>query len=228
MKEHAGSATSRYLDPLSDAGFMQLFGSQAPKEILIDFLNALLKGSEVIRDLEHKPPTHSGAHPRNGEIAHPRNGEILMDLLCTGEKGEQFFVHLQRSSQGIAYESLCYNCARLLADQPDPEESGVGCPMRAYVVGLMNFIVPTCERHGCIMDRQMEVIMGSVSGESLYDVKLAVKAIEVPRFTKSENELQTDLDKWLFLLRNLGEMKEIAGSLKNTPFEKVFLAAVAS
>lgn len=219
MKEHADNTGSRYLDPLSDAGFTQLFGNEASAEVLIDLLNTLLEGDEVISGLEHRSDRYSGLHPRTGEV--------LLDLLCTNSKGEQFPLHLQRSCQGIAYESLFFHSARLLQDQPGPEESKADFQRRAYVLGLMNFTVPTCEdeEYNCIMDRRMLVQIGGIPGDFLYDVKLVVKAIEVPGFRVSEKGLQTDMDKWLFLLNNLGGMHDIPGPLRNTPFEKVFLAA---
>lgn len=221
MKEPIAGARGPYLAPLSDAGFMRLFGNEAPKDILIGFLNALLKGDEVICDLEHKPITQSGAHPREGEI--------LMDLLCTDDSRNQFSVHLQRSCRGIAYESLARHSVRLLGDQRGSDEPGAGgtsFPRRVYIVGLMNFIVPTREPYDCIMERKTKIAMYSGPGKPPHDVKIGVKSIEVPGFVKSENELTTDLDKWIFLLKNMGVVKEIPAALKSPVFEKVFQAAI--
>ena len=40
--------------------------------------------------------------------------------------------------------------------------------------------------------------------------KLEFVFVEVDKFRKSEEELETDLDKWVFLLKNLSNSLEIA------------------
>src|SRR3546814_871565 len=98
MKEHAVSANAPFVDPISDEGFLQIFGNEANKVVVIDFLNTILEGLEVICDLQHLPVG-----------SHSLNGEILLDLLCTDEKGEHFLVHLQRSEWLTPDGSLMYH-----------------------------------------------------------------------------------------------------------------------
>lgn len=43
----------RYVNPYTDFGFKMLFGSEINKELLISFVNSLLGGREVIRDLKY-------------------------------------------------------------------------------------------------------------------------------------------------------------------------------
>ena len=39
----------RYLNPFTEFGFKKLFGTEANKDLLIDFLNSLFQGEEVIK-----------------------------------------------------------------------------------------------------------------------------------------------------------------------------------
>lgn len=41
----------RFLNPFTDVGFKIIFGQEVSKPLLIDFLNTLLKGEKVIKDL---------------------------------------------------------------------------------------------------------------------------------------------------------------------------------
>ncbi|HPO51107.1 MAG TPA: PD-(D/E)XK nuclease family transposase, partial [Spirochaetota bacterium] len=41
----------RYINPYTDFGFKKLFGEEASKDLLIDFLNEVLKGEHTIVDL---------------------------------------------------------------------------------------------------------------------------------------------------------------------------------
>lgn len=57
-----------------------------------------------------------------------------------------------------------------------------------------------------------------------YD-KLTYIFIEMPRFTKEENELETHLDKWIYFLKYLEDFEKIPGILKEEIFEKAFHVA---
>lgn len=41
----------RFINPFTDYGFKKIFGQEISKDLLIDFLNDLLKGERVITDL---------------------------------------------------------------------------------------------------------------------------------------------------------------------------------
>ena len=45
---------AKYLNPFTDFGFKKIFGEEASKPLLIDFLNALLPQAEKIVDLTFK------------------------------------------------------------------------------------------------------------------------------------------------------------------------------
>src|SRR3546814_9807244 len=132
MKEHAVSANAPFVDPISDEGFLQIFGNEANKVVVIDFLNTILEGLEVICDLQHLPVG-----------SHSLNGEILLDLLCTDEKGEHFLVHLQRSEWLTTDGSLMYHGARLILTQP--KEVKEDYLERVYQVGIMTHQLPPNE-----------------------------------------------------------------------------------
>ncbi len=57
--------------------------------------------------------------------------------------------------------------------------------------------------------------------EVFYD-KLTYIFIEMPRFTKTESELITTADKWLYFLKNLEDFNEIPNILNEPIFQKGF------
>ena len=82
----------RYINFFTDFGFKKLFGSEPGKELLIDFLNELLKGREKpIKTLNFKKSEHLGA----SEI----DRRAIFDLYCESETGEKFIVELQKAKQ---------------------------------------------------------------------------------------------------------------------------------
>jgi len=59
------------------------------------------------------------------------------------------------------------------------------------------------------------------SGEIFYD-KLGYTYIELRNFVKTETELETDLDRWLHVLKHLNHMDRIPVYLRKPIFEKLF------
>ena len=46
----------RYISLLTDFGFKRIFGTAPNKDLLINFLNSLFDGKEVIRDVKYRKP----------------------------------------------------------------------------------------------------------------------------------------------------------------------------
>ena len=45
--------SDRYVNPYTDFGFKKLFGTEINKDLLISFINSLLHGKEVVKDLTY-------------------------------------------------------------------------------------------------------------------------------------------------------------------------------
>ena len=59
------------------------------------------------------------------------------------------------------------------------------------------------------------------TGEVMTD-KLEFVFVEVPKFDKGEDELETDLDRWLYLLKNLSGLLERPAALRDRIFKRIF------
>ncbi len=203
----------RFIDPLTDFGFKRLFGNEPNKEILIDFLNQLFHGQKVIQDLTYNQTEFYGDN-NNSKRA-------IFDLLCTGDNGEQFIVEMQRGRQDYFKERAIFYTSRLISEQ-SPKGNRWGYNLKeVYFIALMEFTLEenTSEQYLheiCLTDK--------VTKKIFYD-KLEYKFIELPKFTKTETELTTDLDRWLFLLKNLVKMDKMPLFMRKSVFEKVFKIA---
>ena len=82
----------KYINPFTDFGFKKLFGEEPNKDLLLDFLNELLKDKEgKIKNLTYLKSEHLGA----GEP----DRKAIFDLYCENEEGEKFIVELQKTKQ---------------------------------------------------------------------------------------------------------------------------------
>ncbi len=73
----------RYINPFTDFGFKTLFGEEPNKDLLLDFLNELLKDEQgSIQEISYLKNEKLGA----SEI----DRRATFDIYCTNERGEKF------------------------------------------------------------------------------------------------------------------------------------------
>ena len=65
------------------------------------------------------------------------------------------------------------------------------------------------------------------TGETMTD-KLKFVFVEVAKLNKTEDELTTDLDKWLYMLKNLSDLLERPAALRDKIFKRIFDVAEIS
>lgn len=99
----------RYIDPMIDIAFKHIFGSGGSKELLIHFLNQIMRGRKVITDLSYSENEHPGETENEGGVA--------FDLLCRGEQGERFLIEVQRSKQKYFKERALFYASKLIVEQ---------------------------------------------------------------------------------------------------------------
>ena len=80
----------RYISLLADFGFKRIFGTDPNKDLLIDFLNSLFDGEQVVKDVTYLNSEHVG------DVHSDR--KAIFDVYCENEKGEKFIVEMQNAS----------------------------------------------------------------------------------------------------------------------------------
>jgi predicted transposase/invertase (TIGR01784 family) len=205
-----------FIDPLTDFGFKFLLGSEPTKELLIDFLNELFKGRKVITDLTYNKNEHSGPMPESRKM--------IFDLTGTGQDGEQFIIEVQRIRQQYFKDRAVYYCSRLMHDQAPKGGKWDYSLKEVYFIGLMDFALEDSDPAECIHYVHMAY---EKTGKEFYK-KLGLIFIEIPKFTKTEKELKTGVDKWLFVLKNMSRLKKIPVILNTRIFSKLFNVAAVS
>ena len=61
--------------------------------------------------------------------------------------------------------------------------------------------------------------------KTVFNDKLTYIYLELPKFNKTENELKTRFDKWLYVLKNLPKLDRFPAKMKDIVFEKLFKVA---
>ncbi|MCQ2974235.1 MAG: Rpn family recombination-promoting nuclease/putative transposase [Bacteroidales bacterium] len=221
----------RYINFYTDFAFKKFFGTPANKEFLISFLNALLKlkGDEEIKDITH---LNTEQLPN---IESDR--KAIYDVYCENNKGEKFIVEMQRASQINFVDRSIYYSAFPIQEQgvrgylSKIDEKYINWDYslkKVYVVGILSFILDENPNHNEIVTHA-RLRYDEYSNE-IYSDKLEFINIELPKFTKQEEELDDDnmLDKWLFAIKNLYHLMDRPQTLREAIFKRLFNLAEIS
>jgi predicted transposase/invertase (TIGR01784 family) len=204
----------RYINPFTDFGFKKLFGTEFNKELLIDFLNQVLQGREQIQDLTYLNPENQGKTEADRKA--------VFDLYCENERGEKFIIELQNAQQLYFKDRSIYYATFPLQEQALKGKDWDYGLKAVYTIGILNFSFP--DQPGRERYLREVQLLDKQTHEVFYD-KLTFLYLETPRFSKSEEELETPFDKWVYVLKNLPKLQERPRRLQEKVFEKLFAEA---
>ena len=202
----------RYINPYTDFGFKKLFGTAMNKDLLISFLNALFNNEEKeIEDVQYL----------NGENLGDGYGDrrSIFDVYCTASDGSRFIVEMQKAEQTYFKDRSVYYATTPIRQQA-PKGKWDYHLENVYTIGILNFEFPNNEyapdsyRH--------EIKLKDVEDHHVFYDKLTFVYLEMPKFNKTEDELVTMFDKWMFVLRNLSSLLERPAALQDRIFKKLF------
>ena len=202
----------RYVNPYTDFGFKMLFGTEINKELLISFINSLLHGQEVIKDLTYLNTEHLGT----SEV----DRRAIFDVYCENENGEKILVEMQRGEQQFFKDRSLYYATFPIREQGQKGEWNYRLKA-VYVIGILNFVFD--DNHDDYYHHEVR-LMDSRTKEVFYD-KLTFIYLEMPKFNKTEDQLETLFDKWLYVLKNLSRLLERPAALQDRVFNRLFETA---
>ena len=207
---------SKYIDPFTDFGFKKLFGEESNKDLLLDFLNELLHKEEgKIISLSYDKTE------RLGSSAEERRA--VFDIHCENDKGEKFIVEMQKTRQNFFKDrALYYSTFPIVEQAPKGEEWNY--ELKAiYTVAILNFTFD--EDKNDLNKYRYDVMLSDIDTNKVFYNKLTFIYLEMPKFNKKVEELETRFDKWLYVIKNLSRLDNIPEKLREKIFEKMFAAA---
>jgi predicted transposase/invertase (TIGR01784 family) len=203
---------AKYINPFTDFGFKKIFGEQASKELLIDFLNALIPQANKIIDLNFKNTEHLGQKELD------RNA--IFDIYCENQSNEKFIVELQKAKQNYFRERTIYYSTFPIREQAEKGEWNYNLNA-VFCIGILDFTFNDYESEPEKSEVVHTIKLKNQHGNKFYE-KLTYIYIEMPNFNKLEDNLSSRLDKWLFFIKNLEDFQSIPSIFSDEIFEKAF------
>ena len=210
-----------YINPLTDFGFKRIFGTDANKDLLIDFLNAVLKIRGGIKDLHYAPTEKKGRTKKEPTT--------FYDLHCITGRGERIIVEVQTQphknfiERGLVYVSRAIEGQEKIGKGKKEKKSNYD--IRAvYQVNIVNFSVKSKIRK-TLPDKTKYTWYVRLMDEETQTVfcdKMTMVYIDLKTFNKEIDDLQNNYERWVYVFKNLPEMKNMPKALRNDVFPKLF------
>jgi len=195
---------SVFINPKTDFAFKKIFGSKQSKDILISFLNALVYDEQdKIQDLTILDPYQA---PRIRGIK-----DSYLDVKATLFDGKTVIIEMQVLNVLGFEKRVLYNAAKAFSIQ-----LGVG---EDYT--LLNSVI-------ALTITDFEMFPGNDRILSRYRLKenndltdysddIELIFVELPKFKKTLDSLDTLVDKWLYFLKSANQLESVPPNLGDVP-----------
>ncbi|KJU86275.1 transposase [Candidatus Magnetobacterium bavaricum] len=189
----------QFVDVRSDIAFKKIFGNEGKKGILISFLNAVLglSGDREIDDLSILNPYQTPSI----EILK----ETILDIRAVDKRGITFIIEIQIQRRRGFEKRVLYYTSKAYFFQLEKGDDYPALKPVIYI-GILDFGI--FEGAGYIT-RHM-ILNTNTLKQELRDFEF--NFIELPKFTKTEDELECIVDKWIHFIKNAGSMQIIPKS----------------
>ena len=207
---------AKYINLMVDWSFKRVFGTEVNKDILIEFLKVIFP-QFAITDITYIPTEQLGIMEDDRKA--------IFDVLCKTEDDKTFLVEMQRGAQKHFFERALYYTSFPIMKQgkkaiAKEKEEGAK-PWNFSLDGVFFLGILDFEYEQDEMTEHRYQLLEIKTLKQMTD-KLEFVFVEVAKFNKSEDELETDLDKWLYLLKNMSKLLERPAALRDRIFGRLF------
>jgi predicted transposase/invertase (TIGR01784 family) len=204
----------RFINPKTDYAFKKIFGSEQSHDILISFLNAILyDGNIVIRDLEILNPYLA---PKIRGVK-----ETYLDVKAKLDNDTTVIIEMQVLNIEGFEKRILYNAAKAYSTQ-----LGVGQDYTLLdpVIALTITDFEMFPEINQLISRFILKEKDFLIDYPIYDIELVF--VELPKFHKEADRLETLADKWLYFLKCARQLDVVPESMNLVPeIKKAFEVA---
>ncbi|MFM9264710.1 Rpn family recombination-promoting nuclease/putative transposase [Tychonema sp. BBK16] len=194
-----------FINPKTDYAFKKIFGSSESKDILISFLNALIyDGNPTIEDLEiinpNLPPKIEGLKDSYLDVKAKLQDDTLviieMQVINVQSFGKRVFYNAAKTysfqlQAAQAYRLLKPVIALTITDfEMFPENEDF----------ISRFVLKEVDKNFTYPENELDLVF-----------------VELPKFTKGEEQLETLADKWIYFMKNARSLTSVPKTMDSVP-----------
>mgnify|MGYP001040701901 CR=1 FL=1 len=199
---------AKFINPFTDVGFKRIFGQEINKDLLIDFLNALLEGEKHVQDITFLDKEQIPLYEEDRML--------IYDIYCTDQNGEQFIVEMQNRGQIHFRERALYYLSQAISRQGEKGLDWRFDLKAVYGVFFMNFRL-----EGLPHKLRTDVVLCDRDTHEPFTDKMRYIFLELPSFDKDEHECENDFERWIYVLKNMETLQRLPFKARNAVFRKL-------
>ncbi len=192
----------KFVDIKNDVAFRKIFGNENRKEVLISFLNAvlLLQNNHKIVNVDILTPY---------QLPDIRGGKVtIVDIKAKDQNNKTYIVEMQVADvEGFDKRVLYYASKSYSAQIERGDEYQKLSP--TYFIGILDFEVT---QNSSYISRHKII---DIETNEHYITDIEFNFIELTKFNKTENELNSIIDQWVYFLKNAENLNVIPDNIKD-------------
>ena len=202
----------KFVDITNDIAFRKIFGNAGKKKSLISFLNAVidLPENDQIIDVEITNPYQLG------KLSGGKS--TIVDVKAKDEKGNIFIVEMQVAEFDFFHKRILYYTSQSYVSQIDKGvEYNKLRPV--YFIGILEFEIGQSTNYFS----RHKVLDVETKEQIIQDVEF--NFIELPKFDKTINQLETNIDQWTYFIKNAENLTVIPENVKDEGLKEAYSEA---
>ena len=201
-----------FVDVKNDMAFHKIFGNASKTEALISFINAILglPDEKKITLLEILNPY---------QLPNVQDGKsIIIDIKARDNEQKEYIIEMQVADVESFDKRVLYYTSKNFADQIQRGESYNKLNPIIFI-GILNFNYTSSSKY-----LSKHKILEVDTHESYLD-EIQYHFVELKKFNKTENELVTLVDKWLYFIKNAENLEVLPKNLQDKGLENAYTDA---
>jgi predicted transposase/invertase (TIGR01784 family) len=200
----------KFVDPKVDSAFKLLFGVPSNKKLVKDFLNSVLSLSDgnLIEEIEFI----------SSEIVSPvqefGSNKVFIDIHCLDQRKHNYIIEMQVENQHNFVPRMMYYTSRALWLQK-VKRGDYQSLLPVIGVGIVNYKLFNNQENISGNPVSKYVFKHELDNTLLPDSILNFYFVELPKFRKKLEELQTQLDRWLYFLKYADDLTFVPDQLSS-------------
>ena len=200
-----------FVDLRRNYAFHLIFGTQGNEDLLLMLVNAILP-DQGITSVKLNPTENAGLREDSRSS--------VFDISATTSTGTFINIEMQFSDQDdFGDRMVFYLCFPIINDLRTGKLESFKLATK-YSIGITNFVLKGIDKNDDVINYYG--IRNEVEGRSPLSKSVHYVTVELPKFTKSLQELITPAERMLYTIAHIHEMKEMPAEFVGTGLEKLF------
>ena len=199
---------AKYINPFTDVGFKRIFGQELSKPLLLDFLNSLFEGEKHIANLTFLD--------KEQPALFEEDRSLIYDIYCETDDGEKIIVEMQNKSQPFFKNRSIYYVSESIARQGERGSAWNYAIDSVYLVAFLNFSPIDFKKQF-----RTDVVLAEKGTKEQFSDKLRMIFLQLPLFTKEADECENQVERWIYLLKNMETLNRLPWAAQSAVFQKL-------